>query len=340
MYTIRKLAALVRHFNTASIVLFATCFVLMSALIIRLLEPERFDTFFNALWWVMTTVTTVGYGDLFPETVPGKMFAMFLFIFGIGFIGIVIGKVVDGFTTLKRRREEGRMQYSGEDHIIMIGWSKKAQTAIQEIVNSDFKCDIVLIDEIEKTPMHHSYVHFVQGNPTDLATLKQANVTKAKAVIIFADERIDDTSLTDGKSLLIASTFKSIAPHVHTTVEIMQEKHIANFRHVQVNDFILSHETISRLAVRSVFSEGITNLYTQLISRQHGDDLYEVTKKPEWHTYGDAFQALLKLGATLIADRANMGINRMLDEALPDEAKLFVICDDATYRRLEGKVEG
>lgn len=59
---------------------------------------------------------------------------------------------------------------------------------------------------------------------------------------VFGDTRIDEASLIDGKSLLIASSIERIAPQVHTTVEIMQEKNIQNFRHVQVNEFVLSQD--------------------------------------------------------------------------------------------------
>jgi voltage-gated potassium channel len=159
----------------------------------------------------------------------------------------------------------------------------------------------------------------------------------ARTAIIFADEKIDDYLLIDGKTLLIASSIERLASHVHTTVEIMSEKHIKNFRHAKVNDFILSHDAVSNLAVRSALNEGSIDLYMQLISRQNGEDIYEVPRKPQWATYNDAFQALLKLGATLIADRNDLGINRKLDTSIPENAKLFVVCHPDTYLKINNK---
>jgi voltage-gated potassium channel len=316
------------------LILFSILFVICSGFFIYFIEPERFGTPFNGIWYVMTTVTTVGYGDLFPETVKGKLFGMFLFIFGVGLIGVVIGKVVDKFASLERKREEGRLNYTGQNHVIIIGWSKKSEMAVDEILSYSHPPDIVVIDQLERLPLQNEKVFYVNGDPTSSETLHQANLHAARAAIVFADDRITDTSLIDGKSLLIVSTIEKTAPNVYTTVEIMLEKHITNFSHVQVNDFILSNETISRLAVRSALSVAMNNIFSQLLSRRHGDDMYEIKRQSQWKTYGDAFHDLIRQGATLIADRDNLGINRMLEQAIPADAVLYVICDEATYAKL------
>lgn len=50
-------------------------------------------TTFDGLWWAMTTVTTVGYGDISPLTDPGRLVAMFIMIVGLGFVAIITGAV-------------------------------------------------------------------------------------------------------------------------------------------------------------------------------------------------------------------------------------------------------
>jgi voltage-gated potassium channel len=227
------------------------------------------------------------------------------------------------------------LSYKGDNHIVIINWSKKAQTAVEELLAHHPDTSIVLIDESDKHPLERlPKAHFVSGDPSEDDVLARANIQKAKSAIIFADARIDEASLVDGKSLLIASSIERMAPHVHTTVEIMQEKHIRNFAHVQVNEFVVSHDAISRLAVRSALQEGNSDVFRQLLSRQYGDELYEVPVNRDWRTYGDAFKGLLEQGATLLADRNDLGINRKQDEAIPGDAKLFVVCDEATYRRI------
>ncbi|WP_341864911.1 ion channel [Paenibacillus helianthi] len=320
-----------------SIGLVILAFIVMSATIAFLLEPGTFHNWFNAFYWVMTTMSTVGYGDFFAKSVTGKLFTMFLYIFGIGLLSLVIGKIIDSMGELQRRRGAGTLSFHGKDHVVLINWNRKTQAAVDEILCYSRDCRIVIIDESGQHPLRHlEHVHFISGDPSSDDILQKANIYGARAAIIFGDTRIDEASLTDGKTLLIASSIERIAPQVHTTVEIMQEKNIQNFRHVHVNEFVLSHDAISRLAVRSALQEGNPEVITQLLSREHGDDIYEVPRDAAWRTYGDAFQALLLQGATLLSDRGDLGINRKLDQPIPQEARLYIVSDEETYRQIKG----
>jgi voltage-gated potassium channel len=318
----------------------AAFLLLLSSLLIYWLEPETFLHPFNGFWWVMTTVTTVGYGDFYPKTVPGKILGIFLYIFGIGLISIVISKSVDFIFAYNRKKEEGKLRYKGENHFVLIDWSKHAELAIQEIARSDPEANIVLIAQLAKNPVFHERVHYIQGNPVQRQTLDDANLSRARAVFIFADETTDnhslirDNSFIDGKTLLIATAIERNFNHLHTVVEVKDRDNIPNFTHVKVDEFILGTETVSRLAVRSAFNPGASRIVSQLLTSQDSGDLYEIRKRPHWRTFRDAFDELLKEGATLLSEGEQLNVNRRLNETIPDDARLFVICDSDTYKRL------
>ena len=65
-------------------------------------QPEIFTSIFHSLWWAIVTLTTVGYGDVFPITVGGKMFTFFVLIIGVGIVTVPAGLVA---TALSKARE-------------------------------------------------------------------------------------------------------------------------------------------------------------------------------------------------------------------------------------------
>ncbi|MDC3415809.1 potassium channel family protein [Aquibacillus salsiterrae] len=337
MYLIRKIMKKITKIQNRVIFMISFVMIFATSGLIVYVEQETFPTFFDGFWWVMTTVTTVGYGDYYPVTFVGRFIAVFLYIFGIGLIGVVIGKVVDGFSDIRKKREAGDIVIKEKGHYIIIGWSQKAKFAIKEMLETNSRIEIVIVDTLDSAPWLEDNIHYLKGNASEVDTLLKANVKDANAVLVFADDQIKDDQLADGKTLLIASAIESVAPNVHTIVEVMDEHHIKNFEHVKVDEFVLSNETISSILVRSAFRKGISKVYRQLLQRSHGDDLYFIERKAQWKTYRDAFTYLLEHGATLVADRDNLSINRMLDHDIPSDAELYVICDDVTYSQLIDK---
>lgn len=63
-------------------------------------------TFGDALWWATTTVTTVGYGDRYPVTTPGRFIAVVLMLVGIAVVGTVTGSVAAWLVTNVKREEQ------------------------------------------------------------------------------------------------------------------------------------------------------------------------------------------------------------------------------------------
>ena len=70
-------------------------FMLVASFIVYYFEnqaqPENFSNLFDSVWWAIATLTTVGYGDIYPVTVEGKLVASFLALLGIGIVAMPTG---------------------------------------------------------------------------------------------------------------------------------------------------------------------------------------------------------------------------------------------------------
>jgi voltage-gated potassium channel len=77
-----------------TIIIVATLLVLLGGLLVRLVEPDVFTSYGLACWWAITTVTTVGYGDIVPETTAGRIVGSVLMLAGVSLIPIVTSVAV------------------------------------------------------------------------------------------------------------------------------------------------------------------------------------------------------------------------------------------------------
>jgi len=67
-------------------------------------QPEVFNSIFACMWWALVSLTTVGYGDLYPITVGGKIFTFFILMIGLGIVAVPTGIIASSLT--KVREEE------------------------------------------------------------------------------------------------------------------------------------------------------------------------------------------------------------------------------------------
>jgi voltage-gated potassium channel len=72
-------------------------------------EGQEVSTW-DGVWWAFATMTTVGYGDIYPETDTGRGIAMFVMVVGIGFLSLLIGSVSERFLTAELRQETDEVE--------------------------------------------------------------------------------------------------------------------------------------------------------------------------------------------------------------------------------------
>tara|TARA_R100001143_G_scaffold63604_1_gene73758 strand:- start:8856 stop:9662 length:807 start_codon:yes stop_codon:yes gene_type:complete len=92
-------------------VMMTLCVLFVAALGIYYFEnpgqPEKFQSVFHSMWWAVTTLTTVGYGDVYPMTIGGRFFTFIILMIGIGLISVPTGLIASALTkSLKTESED------------------------------------------------------------------------------------------------------------------------------------------------------------------------------------------------------------------------------------------
>lgn len=109
--------------------------MLFSAIVMYTVEsavqPDQFPNVVATLWWALCTLTTVGYGDVFPVTPIGRLFASIISLVGIGILAIPTGIVTAGFSSAIAKRgmePETAFGKSAEDEAALVSAFRKADS--------------------------------------------------------------------------------------------------------------------------------------------------------------------------------------------------------------------
>ncbi len=113
---LQTVVQVIRSSASRLVIAMILCFFVMlfSAIIMYAVEnpvqPERFPNVIASLWWAICTLTTVGYGDVYPITAVGRFFAAVISLVGIGIIAIPTGIIAAGFTTALNKDRDGESE--------------------------------------------------------------------------------------------------------------------------------------------------------------------------------------------------------------------------------------
>ena len=80
-----------------AVCILAIAYIVISALVVFNVEPESFDNFFEAIYWATVSLTTVGYGDIYPVTSVGRVITMISSVFGIAVVALPAGIITAGY---------------------------------------------------------------------------------------------------------------------------------------------------------------------------------------------------------------------------------------------------
>lgn len=92
--------------------LIAIGYIFLTALIVFNVEPDTFDSFFDAIYWVCVSLTTVGYGDLYPISTLGRAIAMLSSLVGIAIIALPAGIITGGYIDVMREKTSRSGQWT------------------------------------------------------------------------------------------------------------------------------------------------------------------------------------------------------------------------------------
>ncbi|CAG9620977.1 potassium channel family protein [Sutcliffiella rhizosphaerae] len=242
--------------------------------IIHTIEPEEFPNWFDGFWWTIVTTATLGYGDFVPVTVLGRSIAIILILVGTGFVSTYFVTLAASAIATQNNYLEGKVDYRGSEHIIVIGWNERVRETLRQINSMSSKpLSMVLIDQsLQKNPLHDQNVHFIKGNPSYDQTLLAANIKQAAFVVISADQSKNEVQ-ADMNSVLTLLTVKGLNSEVYTIVEILTSQQVKNAWRAGADEVVQTNMFTSYVMINSMMSNGMSETLLNMLDQLKGSKL-------------------------------------------------------------------
>ncbi|MDG1479428.1 MAG: ion transporter [Myxococcota bacterium] len=233
---------------------------------------EGFDSLGKALWWCVVTLTTVGYGDLYPITPGGKMVAAVIMFIGLSFFALLTSSISSVLIARARYNQGNEMEIAAmEHHVVICGWNESGFRLLQDLIQQpDSPHVVVLTSDDDISQLKHSHVFYVFKDPTTAAGLAAARVKHADVVVILADHRAGTPQDIDARTILTVLAVEQLRPAIHTIAELQLEDNRFHAENACADEVIIAGEFTGAMLSQAIHSPGMTDVFADLFDAGAG----------------------------------------------------------------------
>jgi voltage-gated potassium channel len=181
------------------------------------------NSMLDGIWWALVTITTVGFGDITPVTLLGRIIGAFLMVSGMFtlalFAGIVGSSLVRGMLSI--REEQFRMS-DYVNHVVVCGYDDSTHLllgALERELNLTETRVVIFHDQERPHDLPPEFL-WVQGDPTKESELDKVRLTHASAVIV-SGSRVTNPQTADAGTILTTFTIRS---HLRRHRKVVRER--------------------------------------------------------------------------------------------------------------------
>jgi voltage-gated potassium channel len=181
---------------------------------------------FDGFYMVITTLTTIGYGETHPLSQTGRVFNIFIILSGVGLVFLVIGSLTQALLEFELQNIFGRRRMEREigrltDHYIICGAGRVGRSAARELARRPAPFVIVESSEAKAQKFAAEKWLMLIGDATHEQTLREAQIARARGLVA--------ATTTDATNLYIVLTARALNPKLRIIArasEEMADKHL------------------------------------------------------------------------------------------------------------------
>lgn len=231
---------------------------------------------FSSLWWVMQTLTTVGYGDTPVFGFWGRLNAMVIMVVGIGSLGYLLASVSANIVNSRLARRLGGVRARMRDHVIVCNYDTSGKELIKKMNKEGFPVVLVSQREIDEEGIEFQYI---RGSCLDATTLDRAGISRCDTIIILAGRytESEESSEVDARTIVMAMNAKRNSDKIRVIAELVDPESEVHAVAAGIDQVVVRGKFSTEVMSKAIFSPGAANLVQELISE---DGVYRIEEHP------------------------------------------------------------
>ncbi|QLG63104.1 NAD-binding protein [Halorarum salinum] len=210
------------------------------------------ETILDALYFTIVTASTVGYGDVTPETQLAKWFVISSLVLNVAAFAVALGALFTPAIEARLKTALGRMTDTDiellERHVLVLGHGELTEPIIEELTDADVDFLLVTPDESVTRSLRERGVNVLTAEPTDEDALERARLADARAVVAATN--------SDAEDALAIITAWQLDPDVPIVAAATERENVVKLKRAGA-DSVISPATIGgHLLVESALETG------------------------------------------------------------------------------------
>lgn len=335
---LRKIAYLFQK-RSIIIILYLVGLFLVTSVLMPILEGQDspISNVFDNAWWFIVTITTVGYGDITPQSIGGKILAIIVMLSGIGFAAGLITYISTTIVDKQRKSQKGVNKLKVKDHIVILGYNQNDFfSLVQEILadtHRKSRAIVLCTNSLDENPLPNE-IQFVKGIIHSDQVLEKANVPAANSVIIHGKN--------DQENILATLAVFNVNKKAHIVTYIENSENVKHIKRIDPNTSVVNPDFVP-LIVQEMQDRGTLNVINELLRNDAGNEIYRVdipAIDQQWKFRQLYIEFKDKYHATIIGVKnEKLVLNPNPDLEISGGTSLFIIAIDRPHQIDWRKIE-
>jgi len=274
-------------YRLSAVLLFYTIIVLVLHYLEYDLPNSKMPTWQDALWYVVATITTIGYGDVVPVTYLGRTIGFIAMLSSLGIYGLVISQIANFMNTVREQRELGHNGTDFKNHVVIIGWNDFGKSVISHLVAAGKQVAIVTKDRSSIDSIRESFnsdqVFTLYTDYANHELLEKSNIRRASIVFVNMN---DDT-----EKLVYVINLKKHFADLNYVVTLDNGNLKNTFQNAGVTYTICKNEISAKLMASYIFEPDVALFSEEILAYAQDEADYDIKqmKVPAGNSFVGSF---------------------------------------------------